>query len=170
MVTGSLSSRSLRPLLIAALIGLGWWFFGNLYEAIVISPNWVIDSPAQLTRLHGFFQVTSPTNYFVPATPLALVALWIALYLGRTTLPRPEARLALWLSLALAGLTVAIVTVLINTLFGAHFLDRAAQLSGYAWWWNVANLARLALTGGCAVLVWRMLHSVRAIPNRAPTQ
>lgn len=46
---------------LGALLGYLHWFFGNLYEAVVFSPNWVLNSPAQMERLHGFFVATSPT-------------------------------------------------------------------------------------------------------------
>src|SRR5690242_9538153 len=39
----------------AAVLGLAYWFFGNLYEAVVFSPNWVVDSAAQIDRLNAFF-------------------------------------------------------------------------------------------------------------------
>src|SRR5690349_24243115 len=39
-------------LTLVAVLGLAYWFFGNLYEAIVFSPNWVTDTPAQMTRLN----------------------------------------------------------------------------------------------------------------------
>lgn len=153
-----------RPLLIAALVGLAWWFFGNLYEAVVISPNWVIDSPAQLTRLHDFFASTSPTTYFVPATPITLVVLWVGLYVGRRTLPRGQVRLVVAASIALLVLTIGIVTILVDGLFGTDYLDHAENLVDLAWWWNLANLIRMALTAACGVLVWRLLHADQPFP------
>lgn len=159
MFTTADSPPATRPLLIAALIGLAWWFFGNCYEAVVISPNWVIDSPAQLTRLHDFFTVTSPTTYFIPATPLSLILLWAALYLGRRTFPPRLVKAAAVTSIALTALTIAIVTILVDVLFGDDYLDRAGALVRYAWWWNVANLIRMALTATCGVLTWHLLST-----------
>ncbi len=147
-------------MLIVSLVGLSWWFFGNLYEAIVISPNWIVDSPAQLTRLHEFFIHTDPTLYFVPVTLLAVLLLWIALILGRRTFPR---RTAIWATLAsttLIGLTAFIVSALVTALFGPSYLEHAASLSTYAWWWNIANVLRVALTAATLVLVWKLLSTV----------
>lgn len=153
----------IRSLLIAALIGLAWWFFGNLYEAVVISPNWILDSPAQLTRLHDFFAITSPTAYFIPAAPITVIVLWVALYLGRRTLPRALVRSAAAASITLVVLTIAIVTVLIDGLFGEDYLSHADSLVDYAWSWNVANLIRMALTATCGLLTWRLLHTAAPI-------
>jgi hypothetical protein len=156
------SPRGLRPMLIVSLVGLSWWFFGNLYEAIVISPNWIVDSPAQLTRLHEFFVNTDPTLYFVPATLLAVLLLWISLIIGRQTLPR---RTVIWsavVSTALIGLTAFIVSVLVTALFGPSYLEHEDALSTYAWWWNIANLVRMALTATTIVLVWKLLSATPA--------
>lgn len=161
--------RIVRLLLLVALVALAWWLFGNLYEAIVISPNWVIDTPAQLQRLNEFFQRTSPTTYFVPMSQLALLALWTGLILGRARLPRREAVAVGVLSVALAGLTAVIVSVLIPALFGPDFRTRGEELTDYAWWWNLANGVRMALTAGCLALVWRLLAAV-PLRNRVATQ
>jgi hypothetical protein len=160
------SPRGLRTMLIVSLVGLSWWFFGNLYEAIVISPNWIVDSPAQLTRLHGFFVNTDPTLYFVPITLLAVLLLWCTLIIGRRTLPR---RTVIWsavMSTTLIGLTVFIVSVLVTALFGPGYLEHGDALSTYAWWWNIANVLRMALTATTIVLVWKLLS---AVPARRPS-
>jgi hypothetical protein len=41
------------------------WLFGDLYEAIVFWPKRVLDSAAQLDRMHALVARTSPTAYFV---------------------------------------------------------------------------------------------------------
>jgi hypothetical protein len=60
-----------RRITLIAMPGLLHWFFGNFYEVIVISPNWVVDSPIQMKRHNEFFVNTSPTIYFVPLTQIA---------------------------------------------------------------------------------------------------
>lgn len=150
--------RAARILLLVALTCLAWWFFGNLYEAVVISPNWIVDSPAQLTRLHEFFLVTGPTEYFIPASPVALLATWTGLALARPYVAGRLAQAAIISSALLAALTVVIVAVLVQGLFGADYLDHAEQLLSYATWWNAANIARLLLTATTGILVWRILH------------
>src|SRR5215212_5573590 len=80
-----------KALTLATVVGLAYWLFGNLYEAVVLSPNWVVDSPAQLTRLNEFFVVTSPTLYFVP---LALAALALVFVITRMIGPGYREHLA----------------------------------------------------------------------------
>ena len=58
---------------LVAVIGYASWFFGNLYEAVVYSPNWVTDSAAQMARLNLFLVNTNPTLYFLPPTILATI-------------------------------------------------------------------------------------------------
>jgi hypothetical protein len=62
---------------ITAVIGLAYWLFGNLYEEIVFSPNWIMNSQVQLKRLNEFFVNTSPTIYFVPVTQIVTLLVWI---------------------------------------------------------------------------------------------
>jgi hypothetical protein len=79
---------------LAAVIGMAYWFFGNLYEAVVFSPNWVEDSPAQFARLHGFFGNTGPTLYFVPLTQLATILVWVLWWRNRDGEVKPDYRRA----------------------------------------------------------------------------
>lgn len=71
-----------KALTLTTVVGLAYWMFGNVYEAVVFSPNWVADSPAQLTRLNEFFVVTSPTLYFVPLALVALALVWVVSWLN----------------------------------------------------------------------------------------
>ena len=135
-----------RRLAVVALAGLAWWFFGNLYEAIVFSPNWVVDSTAQFVRLEEFFVRTGPTLYFVPVTQLATVLVWVLFAVARD----PAARRALgWASLAgraAPPVNVVVVTTVVPVIFGADVASRAPLLAEYAGRWNVLNAVRLVLT------------------------
>ena len=71
---------------LAAMLGLAQWFYGNLYEAIVLSPNWIQNSEVQMHRLNDFFTRTGPTLYFVPLTQIATALVWV-LWFGND---RPE--------------------------------------------------------------------------------
>lgn len=138
-------------LTLAAVIGLAYWFFGNLYEAIVISPNWIVDSAEQLTRLNGFFVNTGPTLFFVPLTFVATALVWMLLLVNRDSELRVHYRKASLLALALTVLNIVIVTTLVTRLFGADYLSYADELSTYAWRWNVLNVIRMLLTAATAI-------------------
>jgi hypothetical protein len=130
-----------------AALGLVHWFFGNLYEATVISPNWVLDSPAQLTRLNELFVRTSPMLYFVPITPVAALLVWLVTFLNRnTTLKTVYVRASVYTALAMA-LNAVIVSTLVAKLFGADYALHAARLHDYAVRWNILNVLRMALVG-----------------------
>ncbi|MEV6629323.1 hypothetical protein AB0M54_01065 [Actinoplanes sp. NPDC051470] len=128
---------------LAAVLGLACWFFGNLYEAVVFSPNWVVDTPAQMARLDAFFVTTGPTLYFVPVTVLTCLVILILWLTDRTAYRRAAVA-----ALALTVLNAVIVAAVVTPLFGDGG-DRTL-----AWTWNVLNVVRMALTATTAVLLF----------------
>lgn len=64
-----------RILMYFTVFGIAMWFFGNLYEAIVIGPNIAGDSKEQLRAFQQFTEVTNPMYYYVPLTLIAAVTL-----------------------------------------------------------------------------------------------
>jgi hypothetical protein len=134
----------------AAVIGMAYWLFGNLYEAVVFSPNWVRDSPAQFARLNDFFAVTGPTLYFVPITPIALVLVWVLWLRNRDGELRRDYRRAGQAAILLAALNAYIVATVIPKMFGADALSRSGGLNSAAWQWNALNIVRMLLTATTA--------------------
>ncbi|GAA2635527.1 hypothetical protein SMC26_08345 [Actinomadura fulvescens] len=153
-------------LTLTAVIGLAYWLFGNLYEAIVFSPNWVRDSPDQFTRLDGFFTVTGPTLYFVPLTPLVLVLVWLLWWRNRDEDLVPDYRRAALAALILTALTAYIVAAVVSQMFGADALARPENLNAAAWRWNVLNIVRMILTAATA---WFMFNAFRKLDRRTGT-
>jgi hypothetical protein len=139
---------------------MAYWFFGNLYEAVVLSPNWIEDSPAQLARLHGFFRNTSPTLYFVPLTQLATVLVWVLWWRNRDDEVKPDYRRAAGSALLLTALNAYIVAALIPRMFGEDYLARPEGLNAAVWQWNVLNVFRMALT---AVTGWSLFSAFRKL-------
>jgi len=137
-------------LTLAAVLGLAYWCFGNLYEAVVFSPNWVQDSPLQLTRLNGFFVRTGPTLYFVPLTMLATVGVWVLLWRNRQPGPRRDYRRASVFAAWATAVNLLIVTTIVPKMFGADFLAHAEELNRYCWAWNALNVVRIALVAATA--------------------
>ncbi|MBO0931960.1 hypothetical protein [Fibrella aquatilis] len=139
--------RTQKQLALLSIIGLAYWLFGNLYEAIVISPNWVVDSPAQLRRLNEFFVRTSPTIYFVPITQLATIGVWVLFWKNReTSVKAALIRASLW-ALAATLLNGFIVSTIVLKLFASDFDRYGDYLTTLAWRWNVLNLVRMILVG-----------------------
>jgi hypothetical protein len=135
-----------KRLALFTVFGLAWWFFGNLYEAIVISPNWIVNSPDQLKRLHEFFVNTSPTVYFVPLTQLATLPVWLLWGLNKNPDLKKNYRMAGIAALLLTGLNIFIVSTIVTKIFGDNYLSMAADLHAYCFRWNVLNAFRMLLT------------------------
>ncbi|MEV5888304.1 hypothetical protein [Nonomuraea fuscirosea] len=147
------SSLQLK-LTLTAVLGMTSWLFGNLYEAVVISPNWVRDSPAQLARLHGFFTVTSATLYFVPLVMIALVLVWVLWWRNRDSALTRDHRRAGITAVALAALNAYIVSMVLPKLFGADALAHPGDLNAAAWQWNILNVFRMLLTATTAYFLF----------------
>lgn len=133
---------------LGAVLGLAYWFFGNLYEAIVFSPNWVVDTPAQMARLDEFFVNTGPTLYFVPLTMVTCVLVWVLLLVNREPSVRRDYRRAGVAALVLTVLNAVIVTTVVTKLFSVDG-DRTL-----AWTWNGLNVVRMVLTATTATFLF----------------
>ena len=155
--------RGQRALTLAAVGLLAYWMFGNVYEAVVISPNWVVDNPAQLVRLNEFFVNTGPTWYFVPLGLLGPVLVWVAAWRNRDPDLAPAYRRAGWCVALATALTAVVVTTLLSRLFGADYRSYGAELTSFAWWWNVANVVRIALV---ATALWSVFSAFRILDRR----
>jgi hypothetical protein len=154
-----------RAFTLVAVLGLAAWFFGNLYEAVVFSPNWVQDSPAQFTRLHEFFDNTGPTLYFVPLSQVAVVLVCLLWWRNRDDELRSDYRRAGVAGLLLAALTAYIVVAVLPRMFGDDYLADPRRLTAAAWQWNVLNVFRMALT---ATAAWYLFGAFRKLDRRRP--
>ena len=150
-------SRLEPGLLRFALFGLALWFFGNLYEQIVLMPNWVVAPLDVLRAYNRYYTVVIQYHYYVPATQLAVVAL---LVLGYRTARGESLRAALlragWWGAAGVALTVPIVWFLNTDLFLGDLTLSEAQAHRLGWYWMGGNLLRLA----CVALALR--YALRA--------
>lgn len=159
-----------RRLTMTALLGLAWWFFGNLYEAVVFSPNWVQDSPAQMARLHQLFVTTSPTVYFVPATPLAVLMLWELWVSNRhAALNTPYRRASAWAAVSML-VNAFIVATIITRLFGPDALLHPDELNALCWRWNALNVVRMAAVAATAVAVFRIYLRLERLSDPGPAE
>lgn len=132
-----------KNLTLLAVLGLLYWFFGNLYETIVISPNWIVDSPAQMQRLNHFFVRTSPTLYFVPLTQIATLLVWLVWLINREDYLKRDYKMAAIFAAFSTLLNFFIVSTIVIKLFGDDFMTRADQLNTLCWRWNVLNTFRM---------------------------
>lgn len=159
-----------RILMYFTVFGTAMWFFGNLYEAIVIGPNIAGDSKEQLRAFQQFTEVTNPVYYYVPLTLIAAITLLVWFF--RTPWKAPE-KLSLSLSavaqIAGIALSVYIVTKLNMTLFFGSLGETPKELHQLALHWNLLNLVRLALAATALIFAMRALRLVWQAAGRHPT-
>lgn len=128
-----------------SLFSIAYWFFGNLYEAIVFGPNWNQDNQEILHHLNSVFIKSSPNAYFVPMTLLAVLSVWIITYLNKIDTVKKEYRMASILTLIITILTSLIVALVLSKMFGPGFYENQSQGSYYGTLWNYLNGVRMIL-------------------------
>ena len=121
------------------------WFYGNLYEGIVIAPNQLSNTIEKLEIWNGYFTVTNPIFYFVPLTHLAVIAVWILAFrkLDRHVV-RDIRRAAILLTIAEAVTVYIVVELNLELFFGSKFNQEAITKVRL---WNIFNLLRVLLVG-----------------------
>jgi hypothetical protein len=149
-----------RRLTLFAILGLLYWFYGNLYEAIVFSPNWIVDSPTQMKRLNEFFVNTSPTIYFVPLTQIATVLVWFLLWKNKVNSIRLELKRASIFAVLVTILNAIIVSTVVLKLFGTDFEKYGDFLTTLTWRWNVLNFFRMVLV---AMTIYYLFNAYRKL-------
>lgn len=154
-----------KRLTLFSLVGMLHWLFGNLYEAVVIAPNWVVDTPQQLDRLHALFARTSPTTYFVPITFLAPLLVWVAWAVQRRAAAAAELKRASLFALLATAVNAFIVATIITRIFGDGYTSEAAsELHGLCVRWNLLNTLRMALTAATAGWLFAAFRKLDRLP------
>lgn len=150
-----------RILMYFTVFGIAMWFFGNLYEAIVIGPNIAGDSKEQLRAFQQFTEVTHPMYYYVPLTLIAAVTLIV--WFVRTPRKAPE-KLSLLLAcvaeIMAIVLSIYVIAKLNMTLYFGSLGETPQELHRLALQWNVLNLVRVALTAVALLFAMRALRLV----------
>ena len=72
-----MKDKTINGLLVFSIFFLALWFFGNLYEELVIAPNQVINSYEKLQHWQHFFTETNPMYFYVPFTQVAIIIICI---------------------------------------------------------------------------------------------
>ena len=128
-----------------SLFSIAYWFFGNLYEAIVFGPNWNQDDPEILHHLNSVFVQSSPNAYFVPMTLFAALSVWIVTFLNKIDAVKKEYKIASILTLIITVLTSLIVALVLSKMFGPEFYENQSEGSYYGTLWNYLNVVRMIL-------------------------
>jgi Domain of unknown function (DUF1772) len=145
------------------VFGIAMWFFGNLYEAVVIGPNIAGDTKEQLRAFQQFTEVTNPVYYYIPLTQIAAVTLIV--WFVRTPWRAPEKRslfIAALAEITAVALSIYIITKLNMTLFFGSLGETPEELHRLALQWNLLNLVRVGVTALALVFALGALTKVHA--------
>lgn len=141
------------------LLLIGWWGFGNLYEAVVVMP-WLARLPPG--SLVGEFELGSPVFYFVPAGAVLVLLAWgLVVRVARDSAGRgasgsTRAVLAAAVLVTVAAAGTGVMVGAVNPTFrDATATD--ADIRTAVVLWEVGNAARIALAAAAAtsLIRWR---------------
>jgi hypothetical protein len=131
------------------LFGLALWFFGNLYEEVIMMPNWLA-APIDVLRVHSrYYTVVIQYHYYVPVTQLAVLVLIVLCFTNNPAqqLAQPDLRrAAIWGALGVA-LTAWIVLSLNLDLFIGELKLSEAEAHRKGLIWMIGNAIRLFCVG-----------------------
>jgi hypothetical protein len=155
-----------------SVLGHAHWFFGNLYEGLVLAPGWASVAGGPLEVAGGVLAEGSPVRYYIPITPLTVLVTAAAALAGwRARSPAGRMLLAgLTLTVAGAAVTGYMVGQINLDLFfdAATAPDRREALADR---WVLWNYVRLATVGGalaCLAAAWHRCVAERAAASGVP--
>ena len=162
-----MTNKLFTNLLLFSLIGTAMWFFGNLYEAIVMGPNMLNDTMTRMEHWQHFFVLTNPIFFYVPVTQLATVVLIILFF--NTASQKVELKrflkLASIFQIAAIILSVYIITQINLKLFLGDLSKYADQVSSLATLWNILNILRVLLVGLGLTFTFKAYLQTQKAPN-----
>lgn len=147
-----------------ARVGLAYWFFGNLYEAMVDVPRLLAD--ARLQRPPGLLGPGSPVRYYAPAAPLTLAATIAALIEGWCSHGDKRVITAGAASMTTATAVTAYLARTVNRrlLRGDEPLS-ASERHELITSWHRANLVRLAAVATTSVALRQTARPGSGMPR-----
>lgn len=134
-------------LLWIALFFMSYWFFGNLYEEIVLIPNQLFNSFEVLTCWQSYFNTTDQVYYFVPCMLIAVIGTCVLFFKTKERTQRSYLKKATIFSMIATGLTIVIVNEINERLFYGNLEKMKDQLRMLSILWLIGNAIRLCLVG-----------------------
>jgi hypothetical protein len=151
-----MSEKNFNRLLDFSLFFLAHWFFGNLYEEIVLAPNQLTNSYQALKSWQEYFTITNQIYYYVPFTQIAV---FIVCYLYIKTTDKTEKNIlknAGIFGLLSIALTAIIVTQLNVKIFFGDLEKYREQIFYLSVIWIIGNAVRLYLVGSALYYVFKV--------------
>jgi hypothetical protein len=152
-----MKKQTYKLLLQFSVFFLALWFFGNLYEEILLAPNHVRNSYQKLSYWHQYFTDINQIYYYVPFTQISVFVLFFLLL--KTKEQQIKSHLKSSSITGGCGLVVTAVIVLnLNfKLYIGNNLDLyKGDLQMLSILWLIGNAIRLALVGAA------LLHAIKA--------
>ncbi len=142
-----MTKKVYADLLLFALFGITLWFFGNLYEGVVITPNLLIDPIRKIYNWQQFFTVTNPIFFYIPLVPIAVLITFVLYFKTsreKTVLKTYLRSATIYLIFAF-GVGIFIVTQINLKLFFGDITKFSADVYKLSVLWNVLNIGRVIL-------------------------
>lgn len=139
--------KTFDRLLLISLFFMTQWFFGNVYEEIVMVPNHLGDTYKTLTGYVTYFHTSNPVFYFVPFTQLAVLVVIFLYFKCDDPIPKNLLKKASVYGILAIILTAVIVTQINIKIFSANFGDYKDQLYTLSVFWLIGNALRIFLVG-----------------------
>jgi hypothetical protein len=127
-----MARRLFLGLMACAVLGHAHWFFGNLYEGLVLAPGWTSVAGGPLAVADGVLAPGSPVRYYIPITPLTVLVTLAAVAAGRRTAPTTRRALLIGLALTIAG--AAVTGYLVTQINLELFFDTATTPAAVRCW------------------------------------
>lgn len=142
-----MTKRRISSLFLFSLFFFAYWFFGNLYEEIVLVPNQLVDTYEALSCWQMYFKITNPVFYYIPFTPLAVVGAFVLHFHAKDERQKKILKRASLFGLTSVLITVIIVTQLNTKLFFGDLEKYKTELFEMSVLWLFANAIRLYTVG-----------------------
>jgi hypothetical protein len=158
-----MSGKLYNSLLLFSLFGVAMWFFGNLYEGVVIGPNMLNNSIRRMHAFQDFFVLTNPIFFYIPIPQLSTITLLVLYFKTpkqKHTLKRQLKLASIFLIISLV-LSVYIITQLNFKLFFGDLEKYAGQIQIKALSWNILNVFRLTLVAIAMVFIFNAYIQVK---------
>lgn len=143
MNSQSTTRNTFLTLISLSQIGYAWWFFGNLYEALVKVPELLANS----ARLQSVLSVGSPVLYYIPGFVLVVGTTAAAVVIGwRARIERRAlAWMAAFISIGILATAYLVPTVNLKLFVAGPSIDPLHKAQLLQLWYRV-NYVRLAAT------------------------
>lgn len=159
-----MSLKIKRNLLVLSVFLIAWWFFGQLYEAFVYTPNWdshynnVVEKVGLFNK---FMTVTTPMNYFTPFVDLGVLIFWILFILNKDKSTKNQFLFAAIFSFVgmIVNYGLIIIPVAIKMADPAN-ADNAELLEKLVFQWNLWNTVRFMLVGCALYFAFKVYRKV----------